>query len=186
MKLYHAFTSDKMYQIKRHGIIASILDGFIYGCNNEEDALEWIITREEARTKRKVRHLGLAIFETEIAIESFDHGGRDFSKTRVFKVQGDIHPKDLTLYTILVEDDFFTHTLEENNIEYKKPDRKLLFNIFKQSILNEIREDENGKLIVGPSLKIKEHQYEELFDFHKNHNKLQRKNPSIKYNSLPL
>ena len=162
MKVYHAFTLDRMYQIKKHGILASALDGLVYVCDNDEDALEWILEREHARGK-KVSRLGLAIFDADVD-ESFDH---TTELGRAFVVKGNIHPSRLSLFQIVVLEDYFYHTPEINTLTYEKPSDKLRFQIFCDSVNNQMWKNKwTGKIEVGLNKYSKE-QLKEAYIFSK-------------------
>lgn len=162
MKLFHAFTYDKMHQIKKHGLIASMLDNLIYCCDNDEDAVEWILQREHIRGK-KLNKLGMVMFNAD-AQPSDDHSPVHYKGVKAYTVKGNIHPSELTFISVDITEDYLWQKREDNNIPYQEPTEELLFEIYKSSMKNIIMKHKTtGRLQVGNYGKLTEDDYKFLF-----------------------
>lgn len=163
MKLFHAFTYDKMHHIKKYGLIPSRIDNSIYCCDNSEDALEWILEREISRGK-KISKLGYVIFDAEPQIGS-DHSNDHYKGVNVYTIKGHIHPSKLTFVGVDITEDYFWEKKEDNDITPEDPSDELLFEIFYKSLQNKITLDrKTGKKTVGPFYTLTMKQYRQLFD----------------------
>lgn len=163
MQLFHAFTYDKMYQIKKYGLIPSRIDNLIYACDNSEDALEWVLDRETIRGK-KISKLGMVIFKSEAQIGT-DHNQNSYQGVNVYTVQGRVHPSKLTFVQVDITEDYFWQKNESNDIQPEDPSNELLFEIFYKSLQNKITVDtKTGKQTVGPFYELTQKQYRQLFD----------------------